>query len=528
VGGTVTIFQLIKEGMLRISTSVKRSDGSRAIGTYIPTDSPVYQKIVNGEIYRGRAYAVNDWYITAYKPILQGEKIIGAIYVGIKQTELNELKTNVAELELGNEFFPLIIDIKGNSIINSYNSEKNIFQLKDKDGKPFIKEICDNITANSSYKGEAWYTWSTKSNRKEKRKILYKYLPQMGWVVATSMDMNAIRKHLLKETRISIFISIVIFIIVFSIMILNGKKFTSQLKILEKSVQAYTAKDFSSRAEIVSNDELGELASSFNKMADKLDGLYKNLFDKVEERTRELNVKNEEMQQQYEEIEQQNEEIRAINDEVQQMNADLAESEMKIRRMIENLEDEYIFYSQEMDGRYSYVSPSITKLLGYNELDVEYGIQAFITDHRKNKKAIEASIKNKKGEKQPPFEIELYTKDKIKKEFELLEVPVFDKNNKVIRIEGLAHEITERKRAERVQKILGNISNAVMFTNNIEELVITIREQLSTIIDTKNYYIALYNEEDDTIFLPFMADENDKIEHFPAGKTMTGYVIKTK
>ena len=263
-------------------------------------------------------------------------------------------------------------------------------------------------------------------------------------------------------------------------------------------------------------------------MADKLDGLYKNLFDKVEERTEELNMKNEEMQQQYEEIEQQNEEIRAINDEVQQMNADIAESEMKIRRMIENLEDEYFFYSQEMDGKYSYVSPSITKLLGYSEMDVEQGIQPYLTDHPKNKLAKKASVKNQKGDKQPPFEIELKDKQGSLKQFELLEVPVLDKDDNVVMIEGLAHEITERKRAEQVQKILSNISNAVMISDNLEELIVTIKDQLGTIIDTQNYYIAIYDEKTDSLTLPFMADDKDKgIESFPAGKTMTGYVIKT-
>ena len=528
VGGTVTIFQLIDEGLLRISTSVKRADGSRAIGTYIPTDSPVYQNIVKGESFKGRAYVVDDWYITAYKPIYEDKNIIGAIYVGIKQTELTELKTTVSELQLGDIYHPLIFDLQGNIIINSHFEGSNILELKDKEGKKFIKQICQNISEKQIYAGVSEYVWGQAVNLSEKRKIVYKYFPEMDWVVATTMDTNAINTPLFKQIGANIFISIILFILIFIVVILNGSRFTRQLNILRESVKNYTAKDFSSRAEIISSDELGELASSFNKMADKLDGLYKNLFDKVEERTEELNMKNEEMQQQYEEIEQQNEEIRAINDEVQQMNADIAESEMKIRRMIENLEDEYFFYSQEMDGKYSYVSPSITKLLGYSEMDVEHGIQPYLTDHPKNKLAKKASIKNQKGDKQPPFEIELKDKQGGLKQFELLEVPVLDKDDNVVMIEGLAHEITERKRAEQVQKILSNISNAVMISDNLEELIVTIKDQLGTIIDTQNYYIAIYDEKTDSLTLPFMADDKDKgIESFPAGKTMTGYVIKT-
>lgn len=86
--GTGTIFQLIPEGLLRISTNVKNADGSRAVGTFIPPSSPVYQKIVAGESYQGRAKVVDDWYITYYEPIKNAEgKVIGALYGGNKEND---------------------------------------------------------------------------------------------------------------------------------------------------------------------------------------------------------------------------------------------------------------------------------------------------------------------------------------------------------------------------------------------------------------------------------------------------------
>lgn len=521
IGGTVTIFQLIDEGLLRISTSVNRSDGRRAIGTFIPSDSPVYKKIIKGENFKGRAYVVDNWHITAYKPIYDKNNIIGAIYVGIKQTEFNDLKSTITDIELGGIYFPIIFDLTGNSIINSHNDNINILDLKDKNGYAFIKQICSDIKEKQLLTGEIEYIWERKKNHFEDRKIYYKYLSEMDWVVATAIDMNAVKAPLLKQIGINVFISIILFIIIFIVVVLTGKRFTRQLNILSESIKNYSAKDFTSRAEIVSNDELGKLAGSFNTMADKLDGLYKNLSKKVDERTQELNLKNEKMQQQ-------NDEIRVINEEIQIMNNDLAESEMKIRRLIENLEDEYIFYSQEIDGKFSYVSPSVTNILGYEQFEVEFGITPYFSDHPKNKLAIKASLKSKKGIKQPPFEIEIKDKKNNLRQLEITEVPVFDKNNNVIKIEGLAHEITDRKRIEKIQKILGNISTAVMTSENLEDLITTIQKQLSQLLDTTNYYIALFNESNDTLSFPFMADEKDNYEDFPAAGTLTGYVIKTK
>lgn len=77
--GTVTIFQ----GDLRISTNVTMQDGSRAVGTRL--SETVCQAVLDqGGVWTAPAFVVNDWYITAYEPILDPNKeIIGVLYVGV-------------------------------------------------------------------------------------------------------------------------------------------------------------------------------------------------------------------------------------------------------------------------------------------------------------------------------------------------------------------------------------------------------------------------------------------------------------
>ena len=86
--GTATIFQ----DDLRISTNVKNSNGTRAIGTRISEE--VYnQVVVNGQPYIGRAYVVNNWYITAYEPIKNiDNQIIGILYVGILEQKYVDIR----------------------------------------------------------------------------------------------------------------------------------------------------------------------------------------------------------------------------------------------------------------------------------------------------------------------------------------------------------------------------------------------------------------------------------------------------
>lgn len=93
---------------------------------------------------------------------------------------------------------------------------------------------------------------------------------------------------------------------------------------------------------------------------------------------------------------------------------------------------------------------------------------------------------------------------------------------------GIIRDITKRKKSDQIQSVLYHISDAVTTSKNLEELFVTIRDQLKSIIDTNNYYIAMYDEETDMVSLPFMIDEKDQISSFPAGKTMTAYVIKSQ
>ena len=104
-------------------------------------------------------------------------------------------------------------------------------------------------------------------------------------------------------------------------------------------------------------------------------------------------------------------------------------------------------------------------------------------------------------------------------------IPIIE-DKKVIRILTIVQDISERKRAERVQQILYNISNAVNLTRNLNDLFLTIQNELGEIFDTRNFFIALYNKEDDTLSLPFFVDEKDAFDAFPAKQTLTGYMIR--
>lgn len=106
--------------------------------------------------------------------------------------------------------------------------------------------------------------------------------------------------------------------------------------------------------------------------------------------------------------------------------------------------------------------------------------------------------------------------------------PIHDHQGKIINYIKVAEDITEHKRKEEIQKIIYNLSNAVVTPISLHDFAKVVQEELTRIVDTKNFYIALYDKKSDSFSLTLHLDEKDKFTAFPAGKTLTAYVLKTK
>ncbi|MFV0421317.1 Cache 3/Cache 2 fusion domain-containing protein [Oleidesulfovibrio sp.] len=116
IGGTATIFQVLPGKLLRISTNVLKLDGERAVGTYIPESSPVYKTVMRGETYRGKAFVVNAWYITAYKPLKDpAGNIVAVVYVG-RKIMTPALEEALASINVGGLGFAFAYNSKGEMI----------------------------------------------------------------------------------------------------------------------------------------------------------------------------------------------------------------------------------------------------------------------------------------------------------------------------------------------------------------------------------------------------------------------------
>lgn len=150
---TCTIFQRMNSqgDMVRVCTNVEGSDGKRAIGTYIPainpdgSHNPVISTVLKREIFQGRAFVVNAWYLTAYKPILDDAgEVIGILYVGIEQNRVaRSLLNKIAEIRVGLSGQVKIVNSKGEYVIPEKGKKAGDsgWDASDGDGRRYIQEI---------------------------------------------------------------------------------------------------------------------------------------------------------------------------------------------------------------------------------------------------------------------------------------------------------------------------------------------------------------------------------------------------
>ncbi|MCD6177412.1 MAG: PAS domain S-box protein [Candidatus Cloacimonetes bacterium] len=203
----------------------------------------------------------------------------------------------------------------------------------------------------------------------------------------------------------------------------------------------------------------------------------------------------------------------------------LKESEDKLRMMIDN--SPIGFTITNLNGVYIDVNPSVCEMIGYSRKEMinkHYNYFSHPDDIDINKNLHQKLVDGKI----PYYDLE---KKCIHKNGKIVYVSIRtqlvrdDKEEKPLFEFTIIENITERKKAEQIQKLFYHISNAINITDNMQDFYHKIKNYLSDVIDTTNFYITLYDEKTDTLSLPFNVDEKDNYETFPAGKTITKYLI---
>ena len=127
----------------------------------------------------------------------------------------------------------------------------------------------------------------------EYRPLLERYVAGINELVSLVEHSNTHASTLLRTLQIALvslaLLGTVLLLYLFSLMVVRP------VARLQEGLQRMGKADFAVRLPVTSRDELGELAKGFNRMATQLQDIYETLEQKVEEKTRSVEIKNREL-----------------------------------------------------------------------------------------------------------------------------------------------------------------------------------------------------------------------------------------
>ena len=177
------------------------------------------------------------------------------------------------------------------------------------------------------------------------------------------------------------------------------------------------------------------------------------------------------------------------------------------------------------DGTLTDVNEAVCKMLGYSRREL-LGMSVFDFDKKFDKDLWEESWKSTKTTAQSQILSEHTRMDGRIIPVEIISNHI-EFNNEEYQC-CFVTDISARKRNETVQSVLYEISEATGRVNSLVDLLEVIQKQLGRLIDTDNFYVALYDEATGLYSFPFVCDASSihpgEISPQELSRTLTDYV----
>jgi PAS domain S-box-containing protein len=113
--------------------------------------------------------------------------------------------------------------------------------------------------------------------------------------------------------------------------------------------------------------------------------------------------------------------------------------------------------------------------------------------------------------------------------FESWHAPLRDPAGEIVGATGVATDITDRMRSERVRRALYRITETALSAEDMPALYAALHAIVGELMFARNFYIAFYDEASDALSFPYFVDEMDPLPPpiQGLGKSITGYVLRT-
>ncbi|MBR9981924.1 MAG: cache domain-containing protein, partial [Desulfatitalea sp.] len=262
-------------------------------------------------------FAPWDWIISASS---YRNEFYSFVYV-------DNFRDSILDVSFGRSGYSFVVDTDGVAVIHPKLRNVNLLQSQDLPAHS-VQQILDQKS------GKLLYSWQNPGeNQPRKKLVIFEYLPEFEWVVASSSyleefyaPLKTIRTMILATATSTLMLLLPISYAI-SISLLKPAQ-----ELMAKFNQVTTEKDFSVRMQCrQTGDELGQLAAYFNSFMDQLESYSNNLQEQIREH--------------------------------QETKEALQESEERYHSVMEAAPDPMVVYNRV--GEVMYMNPAFTKVFGW-------------------------------------------------------------------------------------------------------------------------------------------------------------------
>ncbi|BBF85368.1 methyl-accepting chemotaxis protein [Aquitalea magnusonii] len=274
-GALATVF--VKDGSewVRIATSVKKEDGSRAVGAVLSHDSPAYASLNAGRAYTGPAQLFGRDFMTLYTPLSnEAGQVVAALFVGEEFTaSLAALRQKIMSVRFGESGYVYAFDARsepGRMMIHPHSQGKNLLDFKDRDG------IAINRVMLEQKRGLLHYHWAKPNSDEAIRpKIaVFDSFERWGWIVAASSYEDEFASQLMAmRLRLAIGTLLIIALLFAATFWASRTWVARPLAQAVDAIRRVAAGDLTVNFTAQSQDEVGKLLQAADEMSTQLRGM---------------------------------------------------------------------------------------------------------------------------------------------------------------------------------------------------------------------------------------------------------------
>ena len=261
--GNATVFVRDGDDFFRIATSLKKSDGQRAVGTYLGKKHPGYQTLMAGDTYQGYAQLFGNEYMTVYKPIMNNaNRVIGILYIGFNINDsMRSLRKTVNALVMEETGHVAIFNNANNTVIVAKNAEPNV---------EVSSSLLEGLTPEQVHMHAPLFYTNTAG------KAMFSYsepIKGWNWTILSRVNANELADESIQLMTVNAIASVVGIAMITALLSWVLVKTLKPLKQLTKTVDRLGNGDLSeqlSGSDRHSNNEVDQITVSVSAMAEEL------------------------------------------------------------------------------------------------------------------------------------------------------------------------------------------------------------------------------------------------------------------